>query len=279
MINKTVAAILIFDHAATLAQGTAVSRPPDEAQRASPPKAIRPFKTQNGRDCVALGGLETAPPSYRTRSFFGHSIFERTFSAQALPQTATGGRVFQKPAVRSTALLLAIAWAIPFVLHMAPWGGAAPLGAFLLPMFWAAFIAVYLYGLGIGLVVGLFSPFLNLITTGFPVAAEQRTLMLELAVFVFLSWLALRNPSGRKFWLLAPLAFIAAHACSAGLLAMGVNFFGNANMPVKTFFISAITTGAPGLLALAAINYALARGWFGNKNDGAGGGHGPEQAA
>jgi len=212
-------------------------------------------------------------------------IATHTFSAhaqtQALPQTAAGGRVFEKPAVRPTALLLAIAWAIPFVLHMAPWGGAAPLGAFLLPMFWAAFIAVYLYGPGIGLIVGLFSPFLNLVATGLPVAAELRTLMFEVAIFVFLSWLVLRKPRLRKFWLLAPLAFIAAHACSAGLLAAGANFLGNASTPVKTFFTSAITTGAPGLLVLAAINYALARGWFGNKNGGEGGkgGHGPEQAA
>jgi hypothetical protein len=187
--------------------------------------------------------------------------------------------VFQKPAVRPAVLLLAIAWAIPFVLHMAPWGGAAPLGAFLLPMFWAAFIAVYLYGLGIGLAVGLFSPFLNLVMTGLPVAAGQRTMMFELAVFVILSWLALRRPRWRKFWLLAPLAFIAAHACAkCAVLVTGTSVFGNTNAPSWASFTGAITTGAPGLLVLALINYALARGWLGNKNGG-GNGHGPEQAA
>jgi len=198
--------------------------------------------------------------------------------AHALPQALprAGGRVFEKPAVRSTALLLAIAWAIPFLLHMVPPPllGAAPLGAFLLPMFWAAFIAVYLYGLGIGLVVGLFSPFLNLLITGFPVAAQMRFRMLELAIFVLLSWLVLRNPRLRKFWLIAPLAFIATKALTAAILATGVTLFGNAHAPL----LDAITTGVPGLLVLAAINYALTRGWFGNKNDGPGG-HGPEQAA
>ena len=198
--------------------------------------------------------------------------------SHALPRAAPapGEGVFEKPAALPTALLLAFAWAIPFVLHKAPWGGAAPLGAFLLPMFWAAFIAVYLYGLGIGLAAGLFSPFLNLITTGLPVAAGLRVMMFELAVFVVLSWLVLRRPRGRKFWLLAPLAFIAAHACSTGVvLVIGTSFFGTAHAP----FVSAITTGAPGLLVLAFINYALVRGWLGSKNGGAGGGHGPEQAA
>ena len=210
-----------------------------------------------------------------------HAFHSQT-QTHALPQAAPapGKRVFEKPAALPTALLLAIAWAIPFVLHMGPWGnGAVPLGAFLLPMFWAAFIAVYLYGLGIGLVVGLFSPFLNLITTGMPAAAELRMMMLELAVFVVLSWLVLRKPRGRKFWLLAPLAFIAAHICSTGVvLVTGTSFFGNANAPAAALFTNAITTGAPGLLILAAINYALVRGWLGNKNGG-GGGHGPEQAA
>jgi len=198
---------------------------------------------------------------------------------RALPQTTAGDRIFAKPAALPAALLLAIAWAIPFVLHKAPWGGAAPLGAFLLPMFWAAFIAVYLYGLGIGLVVGLFSPFLNLVITGLPVPSSQRAMMLELAVFVFLSWLALRKPRGRKFWLLAPLAFIAAHACVTGaVLVAGAGVFGNATEPTWTSFAGAITTGWPGLLVLALINYALVRGWLGNKNGGEGG-HGPEQAA
>jgi len=206
-----------------------------------------------------------------------HAIHAQT---RALPQTTPvpGDRVFEKPAVRPTALLLAIAWAIPFVLHKAPWGGGAmPLGAFLLPMFWAAFIAVYLYGLGIGLIVGLFSPFLNLVMTGLPVAAGLRMRMLELALFVVLSWLVLRKPRWKKFWLLAPLAFIATKLCTSGVLATGTNFFGNSNAP----FIDTIITGAPGLLVLAVINYALVRGWFGNKNGGAGGegGHGPEQAA
>jgi len=211
----------------------------------------------------------------------------RAFLAQtrALPQTTAGDRIFEKPAAIPTALLLAIAWAIPFAVHMAPWGGGVSLGAFLLPMFWAAFIAVYLYGLGIGLVVGLFSPFLNLIITGLPVPSMQRTMMFEVAAFVLISWLALRKPRARKFWLLAPLAFIAAHACAAaarlvtdaagGALA---SIFGNALVPTWASFASAITTGAPGLLVLAFINYALTRGWFGNKNGGEGG-HGPQQAA
>jgi hypothetical protein len=57
--------------------------------------------------------------------------------------------------LKETTVLLALAWLIPLAIHLVPWSGARPLGAYLLPMFWATFVAVYFFGAGLGVVVGL----------------------------------------------------------------------------------------------------------------------------
>lgn len=177
--------------------------------------------------------------------------------------------------VRSNALALAIALAMPVIVHMAPWGGGIPLGAFLLPMFWAAFVAVFLYGLPTGLLVAAFGPVLNTFLTRFPEFRFNTVMSFELVVFVVFSWVVIRRPRGRSFWLLAPLAYVVAKACSGGLRAAGVEAFGNIGT-ASEFFIRSLSNGAPGLIALALINFVLARGWIGS--GGAGGGNGPQAA-
>ena len=42
------------------------------------------------------------------------------------------------------------------MVHLIPWTGARPIGAYLLPMFWTAFVATYLFGSRIGALVGVF---------------------------------------------------------------------------------------------------------------------------
>jgi len=176
--------------------------------------------------------------------------------------------------VRSNVVALAIALAMPVLVHMAPWGGGIPLGAFLLPMFWAAFVTVFLYGLWPGLLVAVFGPVVNTFLTQFPELRLNTVMSFELVVFVVFSWVVIRRPRGRSFWLLAPLAYVVAKACSSGLRAAGVEVFGNIGMAAE-FFIRSVSNGIPGLIVLAVINFVLARGWIGN--DGSGGG-GPQAA-
>src|SRR4051812_38931439 len=75
---------------------------------------------------------------------------------------------FRRAGIGETVVLLALAWLIPFAVHLVPWSGLRPLGAYLLPMFWTAFVALYFFGPGLGLMVGLFAPVLNLLVTGLP---------------------------------------------------------------------------------------------------------------
>lgn len=203
----------------------------------------------------------------------GTPLANRLSRAIAAGEAARG-----KTGVHVNALTLAIALAMPVLIHMAPWGGGVPLGAVLLPMFWAAFVAVYLYGAWAGLLVALFGPILNRFLTQFPELRLNTVMTFELAVFVVFSWLVLRKPRGRKFWLLAPLAYVVAKACSSGLRAVGVEFLGSIG-PGMEFFMRSVTNGAPGLVVLAVINFALVRGWLGSGGKNGGGKHGPMQAA
>ena len=191
----------------------------------------------------------------RMKQVFAHSI-----ATGLAPRAAAGGGVVRGVGARVNALALVVALAMPVLVHMAPWGGATPLGALLLPMFWAAFVAVFLHGAWAGLGVALLGPVLNTFLTRFPELRLNAVMSFELAVFVGVSWLALRGERGRGFWLLAPLACVAAKACSGAARAAGAEFFENLGTTAG-LFMKSVSDGVPGLVMLAVVNFALVRGW------------------
>jgi hypothetical protein len=172
----------------------------------------------------------------------------------SLATTSPAG-VFKKLTVREAAVLLAMAWLIPFLVHLAPWSGARPLGAYLLPVFWATFIAVYFYGAGAGLLTGLLAPAVNLLVTGLPAWKSFGSLSLELVVFVLATtWAVRRAPHG---WLFAPLGYLVAKSVSALLFSATTAFDGPGMAAV--FFIHMLAGSAAGLIVLALINGALVK--------------------
>jgi hypothetical protein len=174
----------------------------------------------------------------------------------ATAATIARAPVFKKAGVKETAVLLALAWFIPFAVHLAPWSGPRPLGAYLLPMFWAAFIAVYFYGSVMGLIIGLFSPILNLLVTGLPAWKFLSVLSFELALSVLVATWAIRQ--WPRFFLIAPLSYLVAKIGSTGLQA-ATSVFGDIGAPGE-FFVHSVVGSLPGLVVLAAINVALV--WF-----------------
>lgn len=169
--------------------------------------------------------------------------------AQTVPAVAS----FKRAGVKETIVLLAIAWMIPFVVHVLPWQGDIPLGAHLLPMFWAAFASVYLFGLRTGLLVGLFAPALNLLITGLPLSRWQMVLGFELIVFALAAWAMVRRFP--RLWFLAPASYLVAKSCSI-LVQMTVAPFGDIGSP-GAFGIESVRNGIPGLVALLVINFFL----------------------
>lgn len=188
-----------------------------------------------------------------------NSFWSRVTSALNLAgMTSLAGStttVFKKITVSEAAVLLVVAWLIPFLVHFAPWSGPRPLGAYLLPMFWATFIAIYFYGLGAGLLTGLFAPAINLLVTGLPAWKFLSVMSFELVIFsVVMTWAVRRAP---RFWLWAPLGYLVAKTAST-LLQSTTPIFGEVSAPVQ-FFTRAIVGGAAGLAVLAVINVLLVK--------------------
>lgn len=159
----------------------------------------------------------------------------------------------KRATLRGTAGLLAVAWLVPFVVHLLPWSGPRPLGAHLLPMFWTAFAAVYLHGLRVGLLVGLFAPALNLALTGLPALRWLSVLSFELVVFALFAWWAVRHRPA--LWFIAPAGYLAAKLASTGLQTL-LALFGDLGAP-GAFLLGSLRNALPGLAVLAIINFAL----------------------
>lgn len=172
----------------------------------------------------------------------------------SLATTAPAG-IFRKFTAREAAVLFALAWLVPFLIHLLPWGGARPLGAYLLPVFWVTFVALYFYGLTAGLLTGLVAPAVNLLVTGLPAWRFFGTMGLELVVFVlFATWAVRQSP---RFWLWAPLGYCLAKTLSA-LLLSAPTVVGRPDA-AGYFFAHLIVGGAAGLGVLALINIALVK--------------------
>lgn len=146
---------------------------------------------------------------------------------------------------RCTIILMVTAWLVTLAVHQLPWEGASPLGEHLLPAFWAAFVAVYLFGTGGGLVVALTIPLLNLVAVEQPVFASAGQLALELAVFAVLSGLAVQRWPAMR--LTAPLVWLPAHALA---WALPVSAPGDG-------FPMTVVAALPGLGVLLVLNVAL----------------------
>ena len=172
----------------------------------------------------------------------------------SLATTAPAG-VFKKFSVREAAVLLALAWLVPFLVHLVPWVGERPLGAYLLPFFWVTFVAVYFYGLTAGLLTAVFAPLVNLLVTGLPAWKFSGSMALELVIFVaFVAWSIRQSP---RFWLWAPVGYFVAKTIT-GLLVTTSAVIGHADA-AGYFFYHLVVGGAAGLLVLTLINGALVK--------------------
>lgn len=167
----------------------------------------------------------------------------------------TARRLFSLDRVtwRETAILMVVAWLVPFLVHLLPWAGPRPLGVYLLPAFWTAFVAVYLYGFGVGALVALVVPVVNLLTTGLPAAERTALMSIELVAFVgFAAFMVRRWPALR---FAAPLAWLGARALVV-LLQWALPVFNSTRSPLEHFTTS-LTNGLPGLGVLLAVSLAL----------------------
>lgn len=156
---------------------------------------------------------------------------------------------------RETLVLMLVAWLVPFLVHLIPWSGDRPLGAHLLPAFWTAFVAVYLYGFGIGTVVALVVPVVNFAMTGLPVTERTALMTLELVAFASCAALLVQRWPALRF--AAVFAWLAARAVAIAV-QWALPAFDYSRHPVD-HFVSSTTAAWSGLAVMLAVNFALVR--------------------
>lgn len=159
--------------------------------------------------------------------------------------------LFRKPRVSEVAVLLIVAWLVPFLVHLLPWSGPRPIGAYLLPMFWTVFVAIYFYGAITGLVTALVVPVVNLIVTGLPSWNYTVITLGEGVVYVIAALLLLRRFP--RLWLNAALAYVAAKLVVTAIQGL----LGQLSATPLTNLGHSLERAFAGLAVLAVINATL----------------------
>jgi hypothetical protein len=148
---------------------------------------------------------------------------------------------------------LAVALALPFIVHIIGPVGGVPLGARLLPIFIAPLLAVVLFNAPVAVAASLLAPVLNHLIIGSPTQPITILVTVELTVFaVVVSLLHMRWPN---FWAAAPVGYLL------GMVAAMIVLFITPIIPAPpfTWFTNSIVTAIPGIVILLAINFAVLR--------------------
>jgi hypothetical protein len=117
-----------------------------------------------------------------------------------------------------TAVVLGAAVLLPVLFHLLPVHDGVPLGARLLPIFYAPLLALAWLGWRWALVPAAAAPTLNYLLTGRPAAELVGLLTLELCLFVAL--LAVATRRSRRLLVLAPVAYGGAKLLAAVILGI-----------------------------------------------------------
>ena len=156
--------------------------------------------------------------------------------------------VLQIPA---TLLTLVLMWGLPILFHASPGPEGLPIGARLLPIYYAPLLAAALFNPIVPLASSLVMPFINHSLTGMPTLNIAVLLSVELTVFSLV--LIFTRSRGMKQPAIAPLAVLIGKAVSACLLFVIPLV---PSSPVE-YFSSSVITALPGILIILVIQIAL----------------------
>lgn len=168
--------------------------------------------------------------------------------------TTTQPRLLSKLQITETVVIFIATLMLPFLVHLLPSIGSKPIGAYFLPIFYAPFIGAFLFRRHVALIPALLAPILNHAITGRPAPEVVFIMTCELVIFSLIVS-AFKEKAG-NFWLLAPLSYIGAKMFSFVLISVVPDLVPAA--PIH-FVVRSITTAAPGLAALALLNFAALR--------------------
>jgi hypothetical protein len=158
----------------------------------------------------------------------------------------------RKRMMRIPAALLTVAAMIilPMLVHLLPNTGGVPIGARLLPIFYAPLLAVLLFDGWVAVAASLTAPLLNMWLTGMPAPEMALMLTTELVCFSLVAaWLS----RGRThYWWIGPVAYLLGKGIAWLILAvlpLGLP------APSAAAFLDGLVLALPGLLALVLVGF------------------------
>ena len=155
--------------------------------------------------------------------------------------------------VPATLVTILATVALPFLVHLLPPINGTPVGAVLLPLFIAPFVALYLFHPAAALVAALVTPSINRALTGQPTAEMAVLLTVELTVFTVAALLL--KGSWPRSVINAPVAYLVAKVVAAIVLSV------TALIPALPlgYLTGSVVNALPGMVILLLINYLVVR--------------------
>ncbi|MDH5598079.1 MAG: hypothetical protein OEY34_03080 [Cyclobacteriaceae bacterium] len=144
---------------------------------------------------------------------------------------------------------------LPILIHLIPFEGSIPLGAILLPVFYAPLFAVYKYKYHVAIITSVIAPWLNHLITGFPAKPLLSVITIELFVFTLIL-IFLRNQKGIR-WFAGPLVYIITKTISGSLIYLFPAIL-EGGIPLN-YGINSISNATPGILVLLGINILVVK--------------------
>jgi hypothetical protein len=152
-----------------------------------------------------------------------------------------------------TALTLTGMVLLPIIVHLIPFSGAYPLGAYLLPMFIAPLVAAF-YVSPVGLILAaLLAPMINNVLTGMPQVPTLYFVTSELIVFsILVFWLVQKEKTFLGF---SVLAFLVAKLAVMFPKILILN--GDFDLTIVGQNLAGLAISIPGILILFAVERLL----------------------
>lgn len=159
--------------------------------------------------------------------------------------------LFERLEISWIVLFLALAFLAPYVVHFIPSWDDSPIGAKLLPIFYAPLIAALTRKAHVSIAVAMMAPWLNHVLIGMPSVGMAIIMTVELVIFSSVVERLARKYKGQAW--LGPVSFLLAKPVSLLVLSLVPGFL--TGIPSVTQFFNSVVNAWPGLAILALLSY------------------------
>lgn len=164
-------------------------------------------------------------------------------------------KLFDRLEVSWIVAFLALAFLAPYIVHFIPSWDDSPVGAKLLPIFYAPLIAALTRKAHVSIVVALMAPWLNHVLIGMPSVQMAFVMSIELLIFSLTVERLARKFTGQAW--LGPAGYLFAKPLSLLILWILPGYL--TGPPSLTHLANSLMNAWPGLVVLALLSYYVPR--------------------